>query len=372
MYKKLLICIMAITVVGCEKFDFYNCTPNSEIPVTHLIPREKAIRISQAVCNTLNNNKLIGIQISIRDSLNEDWNISVGAVDLNQNIVIENNHILRIGSVTKIFTATLILKLIEQNHLQIDQRISDFYPGNENIQEITIRHLLNHSSGIRDVFSIPSIFTSASQFPDKQWDANHLADVCMNKKLEFTPGTQHAYSNTNYLILGKIAEKATGKKIGQLFADYILDPVNLNNTCLVPYMDTPPELVNGYVHHFALSLKEWYTTEPGNTAWSTIAFSAGAMASNAKDLSAFMYHLFNGNIINRESLELMTAFEGNHGLGLFRIKVNERYFWGHEGEITGFESIAVFNPETRTIISICSNTTPFNINDLLNIIDTEL
>lgn len=330
------------------------------------------MNITEAVCRALNDNELLGIQISIRDSLNDDWSISGGAIDLEQQMEMENHHVLRIGSVTKIFTATLILKLIEENHLQLDQPLSDFFPEQNNIAGITIRHLLNHSSGIVDLFSIPSIFISASNFPGKNWDPNHIVEVCMNKEPRFSPGSDYSYSNTNYLLLGLIAEHATAKDISQLFEEYILDPLELNSTYLVPYMPAPAALTNGYVHRFALSLQEWYVTEPGNTAWSTIGFTAGAMVSNASDLSAFLFHLFNGDILNETSLEMMTTFSDDHGFGLFRIKVNDQYYWGHEGEITGFESIAVFDPTTHTIISICCNTTPFKINNLLNEIDALL
>jgi D-alanyl-D-alanine carboxypeptidase len=169
-----------------------------------------------------------------------------------------------------------------------------------------------------------------------------------------------------------IAEEVTGEKISQLYDEYIFSPLNLSSTALVPYPNLPDGLINGYVHHFALSLKEWYTNEPENTAWSTLAFTAGAMISNATELSLFTYHLFNGNIISDESLEEMSEFRANKGLGLSRINVNGDYYFGHEGEITGFESITAFNPEKKVVISICCNTTPFNVNDLLDEIDLVL
>jgi D-alanyl-D-alanine carboxypeptidase len=368
----LLLLFLLLPLASCEKYDEYLCPSNGQYGTTALITGEKAGRIYQAVCNSVNANKLIGIQVSIRDSLNEDWSIAFGSTDLKQSKTMQHHDILRIGSVTKIYTATLILKLIEQGHLQPEQKIAGFFPGYNNVQDVTIRNLMNHSSGITDVFSIPSIFTSASHFPDKQWDPNHLAGVCMDKRLRFSPGTRHEYSNTNFILLGIIAEQATGKKTPELFEELIFNPLDLRSTYLVPYQGTPPALVNGYVHHFALSMKQWYTTEPGNTAWATIAFTAGAMATNATDLSAFMHHLFRGDIIDQQSLELMTTFSGDRGLGLNRINVNDRIYWGHEGEITGFESIAAYDPETGIVISICSNTTPYQINDLLDAIDAEL
>jgi D-alanyl-D-alanine carboxypeptidase len=194
----------------------------------------------------------------------------------------------------------------------------------------------------------------------------------MDKKLDFPPGSKHGYSNTNYILLGLIAEKATGEKIEELFIKHLFEPLNLENTFLVPNMKTPEELVNGYVHHYALSLKEWFINEPANTSWSSVGFSAGSIVSNSNDLSAFTYHLFNEDIISQESLELMTNFSGNNGLGLFKMNVNGHTYWGHEGEITGFESITAYDPADEKVISICCNTTPFNVYDLLNEIDAEL
>ena len=364
--------VLLLLITSCEKFEDYKCENNAGYQATALVPRAKADKIAEIICNTLNSNELIGIQVSIRDSLNEDWSISMGAIDINQHEALRDHHILRIGSVTKIFTSTLILKLIEQNKLQLDQEISDFYPEYDNMKQITIKNLLNHTSGIKDVFTIPSLLISSTNFPGKQWDPNQLAAACMGKKLDFPPGSKHGYSNTNYILLGLIAGKATGENMEELFTRYLFEPLNLENTRLVPNMETPEELVNGFVHHYALSLKEWYTNEPENTAWSSIGFSAGAIISNSNDLSTFTYHLFNGDVISKESLELMTDFSGSNGLGLFKINVNGHTYWGHEGEITGFESITAYDPVDGKVISICCNTTPFNVHDLLNEIDAEL
>lgn len=372
MNKPIILIVLLVLLYSCERFEDYDVANDTNQETTHLVTAEKAARITEEVYNTLNANELMGIQVSIRDGFDESWNASFGATNLKQTNKLENRHILRIGSVTKIFTATLILKLIELDYLDPDQELADFYPEIEAIKGVTIKNLLNHSSGIADVFSIPSVFIESSNFPDKLWNPSHLAKVCMKKKLKFTPGSKHSYSNTNFIILGLVAEKATGRKVPELFADYLINPCQLNSTSLIPYMNTPQHLINGYVHHYALSLKEWYPNEPENTSWATVGFTAGAMASNSTDLSAFTYRLFSGEIVNTESLKLMTTFSDNYGLGLKKIKVNDRYYWGHEGEITGFESITAYHPDSGIVISICCNTTPFTINELLNKIDALL
>jgi D-alanyl-D-alanine carboxypeptidase len=194
----------------------------------------------------------------------------------------------------------------------------------------------------------------------------------MERDLEFEPGTKHAYSNTNYIILGMIAELVTQQSIGSLFQELLFDSFGLDAVALVPFMDPPNNLINGYVHHYALSLKEWYVHDPDNTSWATIGFTAGAMVSTTSDLSAFTFHLFNGDIISEQSLEQMTSFDDNYGLGIFEISLTNVDVFGHEGEITGFESITAIHPESKIVVSISSNTTPFDIYKLLGKIYDEL
>ena len=371
--KKLIITSCLFAILGsCEKIEEFPCPDEIPYRTTAAINAEKAERITEIICNVMNSQELIGIQVSIRDSLNESWNISLGFTDLKQKNDLEDHHVLRMGSVTKIYTSALILKLVELGYIELDQDISQYYPEHTNIRGVTIKNLLDHSSGIIDLFTIPSIFISSSNFPGKQWNPENIAKSCMEKELEFSPGSRHSYSNTNYLLLGLIAEKATNKNVSDLFSGLLLKPYNLNNTYFVPYMKTPSNLVNGYVHHFALSLGEWHKTEPDNTSWATVGYTAGAMCANSTDLSSFIHQLFHGEILEEENLQQMISFSGKYGSGLFRMNVNGRPHWGHEGEITGFESIVAYDPEDKITISICCNTTPFSIKELLNEIRSEL
>ena len=296
----------------------------------------------------------------------------MGFTNLDQTRLLNEDHILRIGSVTKIYTASLIMRLMEEGYFTLDSQISEYFPQHDHVSEVTILDLLQHTSGITDIFTIPAIFINASHFPDKQWDLHQLAETCMNKPLHFEPGSGQSYSNTNYIILGLIAEQVTGEPLAELFTEYLFGPLDLKNTFFVPYQESPAQLISGYVHHYALSLKEWYATDPENTSWSTLAFSAGAMVTNASGLSSFMHHLFIQGLVSQASLDQMTEFSGRRGPGLVRMNVNERIYYGHEGEITGFESVTGYNPENGWTISICCNTTPFRVKELLDQIDARL
>lgn len=100
-----------------------------------------------------------------------------------------------------------------------------------------------------------------------------------------------------------------------------------------------------------------------------VAHASGAMIANSRDLAWFTHNLFQGNIVKEESLNEMTTFMGNKGLGLFEFKVNGRVYWGHEGEIMGFETITSQSPDSKITFSICCTTTPLNIYQLLDKIE---
>lgn len=357
---------------GCEKFENQLCPAEMDPGNCLLISPEKAETLADIVCSTINTQEILGIQLSIRDSLSGEWNMSVGSANLEQNRDIADEHILRIGSVTKMFTATVILKLVEEGLLDLDEEVADYLPSLENLEGVSVRDLLQHTSGIRDIFSMPALMVSATTFPEKQWTPRKLVEDCLASGLRFEPGSSQEYSNTNFILLGLLAEEVSGESMAALYEEYILNPLALTSTFFVPYMGRPEKLVYGYVHRYALSLKKWYPNHPENTSWSTLAFTAGAMASNAQDLSAFTHALFRGDLLGEESLSLMTTFRGDKGLGLFRYEVNGRTYLGHEGEITGFEAITVYEPESGAVISICANTTPFDVMELLRTLDMEL
>lgn len=365
--------LLLITVLcSCHKLDLVEPDHCSYQGTTEFIDSSRASELSRIICQTLNEEKIPGIQVSIRDSSGQSWDLSSGFSDLEQNRLLQQTDLLRIGSVTKMYTATLILKLVEEGSLRLDQKLSTFFPEYPSVRNVAVRNLLNHSSGIVDIFSIPALFVSSSAFPDKFWDPHHLAEICLEKNLEFEPGTDQSYSNTNFILLGLIAEQVTGMKIHVLFREKLFAPLGLESTALVPYAPPPPNLINGYVRHYALSMSEWYTFKPEHTSWSTLAYSAGALVTNARELSRFVHLLFQNRILDQEILSSMLEFEGNRGLGISRISVNGRQMYGHEGEITGFESVAVYDPATGTTISICSNKTPFDIYSFLDQIEAHL
>jgi len=357
---------------SCEKFDAYEDPQGVTLSAPAWIDSVKAEEMQEELINTMNKHELLGLQVCVAHREKGSWSLSLGTTAPEQKDPVEDQHVFRIGSVTKAYTAALIFRLIEEGYLELDQAVTEFYPEMANVKHVLVRHLLEHSSGIRDIFTMPSILINASNFPDKQWDPNHLAETCMKKRLLFQPGSEYSYSNTNYILLGLIAEQVTNRQLTELYTGYLFDRLGLSNTRFLPYQPPPDELITGYVHHYAVSFREWFPNEPENRSWSTLAFSSGAMVTNATELAAFMGSLFGGEFLSAESLDAMTGMRDGREKGLQRISVNGNTWYGHEGEITGFESIALFHPGSGRIIVVCSNTTPFRVKEAIEVIDATL
>jgi D-alanyl-D-alanine carboxypeptidase len=364
-----LVISFLMTFTGCEKLELLDNSDAISPSSTSQIDEISAEMISDAIIEEINANELVGVQVSIVDSLGETWTHSSGSADIERMESLHDEHIFRIGSVSKIYTSTIVVKLSEDGILDLDQKISEYFPDFPNAHKISIRNLLNHSSGIRDVFSLPDLFLESSFLPDKIWNHQEVAETCLGSELLFNPGEETHYSSANFILAAIIAEKATGKEILDLYHEIICSPLGLSHTFFLPYESHPPLLINGFVHRFAFSLSKWYIHTTDQTSWSTAAHASGALAANSKDLSWFIHHLFFGSIVNHVSLAEMTTFFENKGFGLFKFNVNGRAHWGHEGEIMGFEAITAYNPQTKITYAICCNTTPYDIYHLLDIIE---
>ncbi len=350
------ICISIFLFVGCADLGEWNM---EEIPpTTGQIGTETANQIADFMTETLNREELVGLEVAICDPSGEIWSFPVGTEDLKRDIALTDGSIMRIGSLTKTYTGAVILKLCQEGQLCLDSTASAYLDGYEKLDRVTIHQLLNHRTGIRDVFEILEIFTSSLFFPDKWWNHKEIVERCLKADLDFDPGTDAAYSNTNFLILGMIAEEVTGMEMAELYRDL---PAEME---FVPYTGTPERLVSGYVDRF-VTLERWFETKPENTSWATVAYSAGAIATTSEDIAVFSHDLFHGSILEPEYLDAMTTFEDRYGLGIRIYSHSAGEMWGHEGEIVGFQSAMLYDPETGFIYAGITNTTPFDMVEFL-------
>lgn len=251
----------------------------------------------------------------------------------------------RIGSISKMFTASLILKSIEENKLSLNQTIDKYFPQIENSKKITIENLLNHRSGIHN-FTNDSIYLSYNtEFKSQK----EMIDIITKGKSDFEPNSKAEYSNSNYVLLSYILEKIYKEDYNSILKKKIIKPIGLINT----NFGGKTNLLNNESYSYNFEKKWIKETETDMS----IPMGAGAIVSNPTDLTIFIEQLFAGKIISEKSLTLMRTMNEKFGLGVFEFTYFDKKGYGHTGGIDGFQSVVNYFPEEKLAIAIISNGT---------------
>ena len=258
------------------------------------------------------------------------------------------NTIYQIGSITKQFTATLIMMLAADGKIGLDNRIVDRLPKLPTAWgAVTIRHLLTHTSGIKD-------YTEAKGFDQKRrLDSTRaeLLDLVVEEPLQFPPGEQWQYCNTNYLLLGMLIEEITGKEYAQFLAERILQPLGMGHTRVNDPQALIPNRAQGYIR-IARSVQNAQYFSPLN------AFGAGDLISTVGDLAKWDATLYTEKLLKSSSFQemwtpvaLRKGETAEYGFGWDVKSENGHRLLSHGGNITGFSSgILRFVDDKLTVI----------------------
>ena len=275
----------------------------------------------------------------------------VGLANMEWNIPNTSETKFRLGSITKQFTATLILQLVEQGKIKLDGKLIDYLPDyrQDTGAKITIHNLLSHTSGIPSYTSLPGFFTNVSRNP---FAVDDFIKKYASGDLEFEPGTRFVYSNSGYFLLGAIIEKVTGKPYEQALRENIFDPLGMKNT--------------GYDHWGAIIGKRatGYTKTPRGYETApyldmSIPYAAGSLYSTVEDLYLWDQALYGEKILSAKSKELMFKPNlSNYGYGFVMTKATLAPptklavpVIQHNGGINGFSTVIVrMVPEKRLIV----------------------
>jgi len=295
-----------------------------------------------------------GISVLIAQKNTIVFQQGYGLADLDHKTPIIPQSVFRLGSVSKQFTAISILQLVEKNKLSLDDEIQKFIPDYPNDgYGIQIKHLLSHTSGIPDYLQMdhPDPFVLRRDFTPKE-----IIDFFKEQPLEFDPGTQFSYSNSGYIILGYIIEKISGKSYAQYVNDYLFTPSQMNNSYYETYQTIMPNKARGY----SKEDNEYINSEFFNMS---IPYAAGALRSTTQDLLKWHMTLRQETIISNEQLQkAITPFQlkdGTYapcGYGWFLNNTIGGYpTIEHSGNISGFQTAAVYIPETDLYIVVLAN-----------------
>lgn len=272
-----------------------------------------------------------------------------------------------VASVTKTFTAALILQLQEEGHLSLDDPLHAWLPSFDNIDStITIQQLLNHTSGIDDYAFHPDFFFSIFSNPFRWWQPEEILETFVETP-EFTPGSAWGYSNTNYILLGMIIREITGPGLAAQYHDRFFAPLGLTETFF------PPEdsLIGPISHNWMDVTNNGELNDLfmfPRTALASIAWSAGSIVSIPENIVRWSHELYSGNVLNPNSMQAMltfvdinsTQFTG-YGLGTQRYHLQGRDLWGHSGIVAGYRSAMFYSPQDDVSIVVLVNQFPAEV-----------
>ncbi|MEE3052663.1 MAG: serine hydrolase [Planctomycetota bacterium] len=258
----------------------------------------------------------------------------------------------RIGSVTKQFTSAAILKLREDGKLEVSDKLSKFFPGFPRGDEVTLHHLLSHTSGIHSYTDAPGFIKGVTS-PVK---AAVLVEKIRKEPFDFDPGQRFKYSNSGYFLLGLIVERASGKPYGEYLREKFFKPLGMKNTGLHRRGFEPGGEALGYTR----AGKGYKLAVDWDMSW---AGGAGALYSTVRDLGLWNEGLFAFKVLERKSLDL--AFTPNkllddsgkafYACGWAISRYRGLRLIGHSGGLHGFQSYLVRYPEQNLTVAVLAN-----------------
>jgi D-alanyl-D-alanine carboxypeptidase len=272
------------------------------------------------------------------------------------NVNVTPSMYLGIGSNTKTLMSVLTLKLAELNVLNIDDSLHKWISVYQYVDSsITIRQLLNHTSGIFDFTTITGYADSILSNPNRIWTPDELLHF-LNPPY-FPKGQGFQYSNTNYLILGMIIETAISSQVSAKLRELILNPLNLTKTYFPINETVPDTIVHPWVNGIDIN------STPRISLLSS-AWTAGALYSTSENMGRWYQQLFGGQVLSQSSMSQMLTFtpqsSGVYGLGVIKYLISGRVLWGHSGSIRGYTSHMLYDTAMKMSITVLQNQLPGN------------
>ena len=267
---------------------------------------------------------------------------------------------VRIGSISKTFTAVVIMQLVQEGKITLDEPVESYLPGllkGEGIDgsKITVRQLLQHTSGLpeyTDQIGLEDPFANR----DKYYSARDTLDLALSKPAAFEPGSQFKYTNTNYIVLSLLAEKVTHRPLAEQITKRIIEPLGLSHT----YYPGPGEENIRGTHPHAYTRNNQGQLEDITRQDPSAAGGAGAMISTPSELTKFLQAAFNGTLLNQDSItEMKKTVEASdligvpgsgYGLGIFSMPLScGGEAWGHNGGLPGYVTQNMVGPDGTTV-----------------------
>ncbi|MCP4109677.1 MAG: serine hydrolase [Desulfobacteraceae bacterium] len=293
-----------------------------------------------------------GATLFVSDPDKGEWSLAAGSSVLDPETAMNPADRFRIGSITKTFTASAVLRLVDEGMLTLDDPVEQYLPELEIPKNdiITIRHLLNHTSGLADY--VDYVLNNILLYdPLHVFQPGELVQIGIEQApdLLFEPGTGWLYSNTGYIVLGMIIESVTGSSYAAEIRRHFIEPFGLANTFVPEDESIPGNHAHGYLDINGDGELDNVTNINPSVAW-----SAGNMISNTEDLAHWARALYGGKVLSEASLAEMLDISDDYFYGL-GVQYEEVLGIGHAGRIVGYNSLMAFNPDTGVIVCLLIN-----------------
>jgi D-alanyl-D-alanine carboxypeptidase len=362
-----------ITLLGCQSRSSGDLSQEMEYLVSGFVERDKAVR-----------NCVLSV---MKGDGSFSWSGAAGVASQNDQVAMTKDTPIYIASITKLYTATVIMRLYEQGALSLDDPMSRYLPegvirgihvykGKDYSRKITIRELLSHTSGIADYYTEKpdggkSLFELFLEEPQRSWTVDETIERAKKDlKPNFPPGTDSSYSDTNFQLLGKVIEAVSGKPLHLVYADVIFRPLGLKHTWLVGRSkpEVTPSIAPADVFYKDMSIT--------NTRCNGAYWADGGIVSTAEEMIIFLKALNEGRIVRSDTLKLMhnwhkLEFPIQYGFGTIYFKlpwfINVALkvppLWGHSGSTGSFlyysEDLNLYM--AGTVDQVESKTKPFRL-----------
>lgn len=320
--------------------------------------------------------KAVGVAVEVAQSGRVVFSRGYGRPTLESNQPVTPETQFRIGSLTKQFTAAAILQLVGQGKMSLDDRLSTYFPDFPRANEVTIRQLLTHTSGIHNYTEFGFNPWTLYQFTRDHTTLDWVVHIAHQKPLyDFLPGTAWHYDNSGFFLLGAIVEKVSGESLGRYFHDHLFRPLGMNDTAIDGNSDAGPDRAEGYEH---AGSRPGVFKRPIAVSM-TVPGGAGALRSSTSDLIKWNEALFQGKVVNLDLVKAMMTparlndgrlasqnrinmdtaeSHGEYGFGI-RIGQFDGYREiGHEGDIFGFNAAMDTYPDDGQLTVVILANTP--------------
>ncbi|MFD3465919.1 serine hydrolase domain-containing protein [Streptomyces sp. NPDC058682] len=309
-------------------------------------------QLDAAIKKVLAEAKIPGVIVAVSAPGKGDYVRSFGIADKATGAPMTPNLNMRIGSVTKTFTVTALLELVDEGKVGLDDPIGKYIDGVPNGDRITLRELAGMRSGLFNYSADEDFYKALTSNPDRPFTPQELLGYSFKHPVLFEPNAKFYYCNTNLILLGLVVEKVSGVPLDRFIDQKVVAPAGLKHTVFPTGPEFPTPHAHGYTNQTASGKVEDATD--WNPSW---GWAAGAMISDLPDMRSWAKTLATGTLLTpatqAQRLDVVDALPGTgYGLGIF----NVQGWIGHNGSLPGYGSLVLYLPEAKATLVVLLNT----------------